>query len=703
VTNEWDNTPWQGSAPPRTRTLSTAVVTQKAVTSLGPWATGIPLSSVNHSPQDRMAAYLRAYKVGWFYKAGRKIADDFANLPWRVKDGDSESTDPEETTLQNPDLDIPFDQLSPIQQFQRLMERPNPSQTGRQLRKKTRIRLDFAGCAFWYLEGVDAPSGLPTAIYGISPPRMWPAYDRQGQLIGWVMDKDQPSGGVPFDANEILLFCEDGADDDPFGVSVVQSVQGHVGLSDAMATHVGDVMATGGRLAGMLWPKSRALDEAEFTQAQRAWRNATSDTNAARRLLLFPEPMEYSAGAASPKDIGLPELAAVDRDAILTAFPISPYQLGVPMPGGLNSAETRRVDRGDYWQNAIHPRVAAYDETIQVQLLERYERVMGQTFSYETEEPNLDDAPALLERVAALRALAAAGFDEKAAVRAAGLDHIKFGGIPAPAPVAEGQEPEENTRSVVRDNTPRDNTSTQQTLIGKAIKAREDVASRSTAPITRFLAEQRERVTKRIRATMPRAKAQRMAWTKADPDWWDAALEDGELAAALRVVYEDAGREGLQVVATSLDRIVPNKAVDRIVADLVTYGGERIPDINARTLQAITMELAEGTRRGYSVTQLIDGVPDEGFKGVLNVGLDNGIGAWDELRAETIARTETALSYNRAALEGYRDFRVREVVAIDGDTDAECANRNGATFSLDDALSVTDHPNGTLDWVPVVP
>jgi hypothetical protein len=323
VTNEWDNTPWQGSAPPRTRTLSTAVVTQKAVTSLGPWATGIPLSSVNHSPQDRMAAYLRAYKVGWFYKAGRKIADDFANLPWRVKDGDSESTDPEETTLQNPDLDIPFDQLSPIQQFQRLMERPNPSQTGRQLRKKTRIRLDFAGCAFWYLEGVDAPSGLPTAIYGISPPRMWPAYDRQGQLIGWVMDKDQPSGGVPFDANEILLFCEDGADDDPFGVSVVQSVQGHVGLSDAMATHVGDVMATGGRLAGMLWPKSRALDEAEFTQAQRAWRNATSDTNAARRLLLFPEPMEYSAGAASPKDIGLPELAAVDRDAILTAFPAS--------------------------------------------------------------------------------------------------------------------------------------------------------------------------------------------------------------------------------------------------------------------------------------------------------------------------------------------------------------------------------------------
>jgi hypothetical protein len=75
---------------------------------------------------------------------------------------------------------------------------------------------------------------------------------------------------------------------------------------------------------------------------------------------------------------------------------------------------------------------------------------------------------------------------------------------------------------------------------------------------------------------------------------------------------------------------------------------------------------------------------------------------WGDARAETIARTETALSYNRAALNGYREFNVRQVTAIDGDTDAECAARNGSTFSLDDAYGIADHPNGTLDWVPVV-
>jgi hypothetical protein len=158
----------------------------------------------------------------------------------------------------------------------------------------------------------------------------------------------------------------------------------------------------------------------------------------------------------------------------------------------------------------------------------------------------------------------------------------------------------------------------------------------------------------------------------------------------------------LQNVADTLGRIVPNKAVARITDDLLTYGGERITDINARTLQAISIELAEGTKRGYSIAQLIDGVAAEDFRGVLNVGLDNGVGVWGDARAEVIARTETALSYNRAALRGYGEFNVRQVQAIDGDKDAECAARNGQTFSLDDAYGIADHPNGTLDWVPVV-
>jgi hypothetical protein len=86
--------------------------------------------------------------------------------------------------------------------------------------------------------------------------------------------------------------------------------------------------------------------------------------------------------------------------------------------------------------------------------------------------------------------------------------------------------------------------------------------------------------------------------------------------------------------------------------------------------------------------------------------LGDTIEAWtgfDEARAELIARTELADAYNAAALGSYGELGVSEVQAIDGEGDDECASRNGQTYSVDDAESIEDHPNGVLDWVPVIP
>ncbi|HUS61344.1 MAG TPA: hypothetical protein VMY34_04045, partial [Acidimicrobiales bacterium] len=82
--------------------------------------------------------------------------------------------------------------------------------------------------------------------------------------------------------------------------------------------------------------------------------------------------------------------------------------------------------------------------------------------------------------------------------------------------------------------------------------------------------------------------------------------------------------------------------------------------------------------------------------------LISGATTFDDARAELIARTESALVYNESALRSFSEFGVDEVEAIDGDEDAECASRNGSIFSVAEALSITDHPNGTLDWSPVV-
>ena len=704
--SEWDGTPWAGEAKLIEPTRALVIPHRpslKAVTALGPWATGIPLQSLYDTPQKRAAAGLRAYKVGWFYKAEHKIAEDIASLQISVAPEDTEG-DNEQAVIE-PDLFTPWDRLDPIGQFLRLMERPNDNQTGRQLRAKTQIRLDMAGTAFWYLEN-GLGKGLPSAIYGISPARMWPSYDRQGNLIGWVMDKDKPSGGVPFEPDEILVFATSSAEDgDPFGVGIVEAVYSELPLAELMARHVSDLLSTGGRLAGMLSPKDRALTEDEFQDAQRAWRNVASDPNAARRLLLFPEPMEYTPGSSTPAEIGIPELANLNMNNILTAFPISPYMLGVPIPGGMNaSGEVRREERLAYQQDTVHPRVELFEEIIQVGLLSRYEAIMGTTYDFEVAEPNLDTAPALIEKVGALKALIDAGFDDKEAVAAVGLDHIKYNG--PPAPVAPALPAPATLQISASDTSRRDLAQVQQNLTKAApIEDQRDALVRNSvgtakSSLSMFLDAQRDRIAERIRATMPKAKADRM---KANgDDWWDAAAEDEALRETMRGIYVQVGRNGLQAVADNLKRMVGKFEINHVIDDLLTYGGERIVGINAATKAAVQTILTEGTRRGYSLNQLIEGVPDESYGGLKGALLDNGAAAFDDLRAETIARTETMLSYNRAAVSGYGAFGVERLQAYDGDGDAECAARAGEIFSVDEALSIEDHPNGTLVWSPVI-
>ena len=109
----------------------------------------------------------------------------------------------------------------------------------------------------------------------------------------------------------------------------------------------------------------------------------------------------------------------------------------------------------------------------------------------------------------------------------------------------------------------------------------------------------------------------------------------------------------------------------------------------------------------------IDRTTRDGLREVIRSCIDDGLSArdaatrvrewsgWDEYRAERIARTELMNAYNGAALDTYEGYGVRQVVADDGDQDEECAERHGQVFDVDDAMSIEDHPNGTLDWLPV--
>jgi len=207
----------------------------------------------------------------------------------------------------------------------------------------------------------------------------------------------------------------------------------------------------------------------------------------------------------------------------------------------------------------------------------------------------------------------------------------------------------------------------------------------------RFLIDQQARIIADLEAMEPTTKAAR----KAAPIPWHQQREDDALKEALRPLYVTLTRKGLQPVADFVNKIVMPANVSRIVDKMLTAAGERITGINNTTREAVQVAVSLGFDRGYSIQQIANGNPDEGFKGLRELP------AFDEPRAELVARTETMLAYNQSALLGYQEFDVAQVEAVDGDFDEECADRNGQVFSIEDALAVEDHPNGTLDWIPL--
>jgi len=70
-------------------------------------------------------------------------------------------------------------------------------------------------------------------------------------------------------------------------------------------------------------------------------------------------------------------------------------------------------------------------------------------------------------------------------------------------------------------------------------------------------------------------------------------------------------------------------------------------------------------------------------------------------KTDRLVRTEVRDAYNAATLLTARANDIPLVQASDakyGVTDAECMERDGEIFTVDDALGIREHPNGTLSW-----
>ena len=129
----------------------------------------------------------------------------------------------------------------------------------------------------------------------------------------------------------------------------------------------------------------------------------------------------------------------------------------------------------------------------------------------------------------------------------------------------------------------------------------------------------------------------------------------------------------------------PQPVIDR----LLRSAGLRIRGITDTTRQRVQETIAAGIAEGLGAAELGDRL--------------EAAGIFSELRAETIARTETATVLNEAAVAQYRELGVDRVQVVDGDDDEACASVDGAIWTVDEAeANPIAHPNCVRSFTPLI-
>lgn len=704
---------------------------------------------------QRMAKYVQmGTDVGYIRAAeatiGGQIADPLAGVGWHLEDPDDETID--DYYPGDPRAKEAYELITnPMGTLER--SEVGVIQSRNAQWEITSRHMGLAGQGAWYLDGINT-FGTPKAIIYVRPDRLTPVYatNSNNQLDHWQLDRRPGYEGTRLETNEIIIINLQTPDMGVWSPGLVESAMTKAMLNGAIDGHFSSVLKNGGRLAGIIAPKTGTIDDDNiFNQMIRDYRNITEQPDSARRLQVVRAPIEFLKTAATIAELALVDLMTKNRDDLLALWRVPLSQIGGSSPAGLNSGDVRKYDKAALWENAITPRLSRISVAI-TEILDTFETMLGWAPTIEFDIPEFDDDSPRYDKVQKAQYIALTnderrgliGFDPLPEeligptgkplggevwtgisimpVGQAPMGPINYGprpvSVPAWAPeaaeivstqVTPALTPPNTAAPVMPANmgkadpiqlTPSD-ALTGGPLAGyqRSMRALKNNLSARVIPqmrgsVSLVLSAQKRDIAARVRGQYDLVKAKPTDTTLWWPSHqkWDEAMVAAIKPALLGVAEHVRTHVGTTVMAgRKADPLVDangTPVISGAVKQVLIRGAAKVTGINQTTKDGIANIVAQGIEAGMGAAELGNAIED--WTG------------FDEYRSELIARTETGTAYNAAALGSYSDYGIEMIQVLDGDGDDICAPWADVVVPIDQAPDELGHPNCTRDFLPVI-
>lgn len=660
----------------------------------------LPMTSVSspYSTSEGFRGGLDEYK-GWTYACTRAIAEKVGSIELQLnrRKGD--------------DIEIIHDH--PVLT---LLRDANPFMTFQDIAVATQSYLELEGNEFWW---ISFEGKTPVSIWPLRPDLVSVVPDAKTYVKEYVYKIGNEKFKIPPTA--IIPFKEFNPKDPFRGMGTTYAAASAINSDNYARAWQEAFFKNGARIDGYL-TKDGEMTEAEHKELQNRWNDKFKGVEKSHKTPVLSGGLKYVQVGGTMKDMDFPNLRVMSRDEILAMFRVPKTVLGIT--DGTQTRASAETSEYVFMKETIKPKMQKFVRTLNEYLLPMFGLDTSEysiTFKdpvpenreleLSTYQNGLINGWLSVNEVRAKEALPP--------VENGDAPRVGFGTEPLGTPVEKAKrvnnaKPEAKAtvevvaKEIVKDLAPMIKAIADNEEFERRGKIANEAQIKRATPYEKKLSgimqgyfnDQKERVLAEFDQTFKKnVKA-----TKAQADdLFDPEAESEELVKLVKKFFttlvQEEGDEAL--VAAGLDTAF-NARSERVQAVILKNIQKFAGEVNDETEKQVREAIAAGIDEGEATQDIRKRIQE--------------VSAFDVVRSEVIARTETTRAQNMASIEAWRESEVVEskvwYTAEDERVDDECAALHGEEFGLDENVDPGNsygrvegppiHPNCRCTLLPVV-